>query len=29
MQELPFSKFWRDNSKQDGYMTQCKSCKSK
>ena len=29
MQELPFSKFWRDNSKQDGYATRCKCCKSK
>ena len=29
MQELPFSKFWRDKSKQDGYATRCKCCKSK
>jgi len=28
-QELPFSEFWKDNSKKDGYATQCKSCKSK
>ena len=28
-QELPFSEFWKDNSKKDGYATQCKCCKSK
>ena len=26
-QELPFSEFWKDKSKKDGYRTQCKSCK--
>ncbi len=27
-QELPFSEFWKDKDKKDGYATQCKCCKS-
>ena len=28
-QELPFSEFWKDKDKKDGYATQCKCCKSR
>jgi len=27
-QELPFSEFWKDKDKKDGYATQCKCCKA-
>ena len=27
-QELPFSQFWKDKDKKDGYATQCKCCKA-